>query len=124
MKNNKKPFMMKPGSRELNTPGTFRADSKAMLFKPKDFHSDTTKVKKLEKALSKRKTKPTRGDSIRLAHHKMHMDAKTQYATDPFYKEHRKEGEQIAKKFPSLNEYLSNPKNRGKLGYDYEKPKK
>ena len=52
------------------------------------------------------------------------MDAKTQYATDPFYKEHRKEGEQIAKKFPSLNEYLSNPKNRGKLGYDYEKPKK
>ena len=118
MKNNNRPFIMKPGSREVNTPGTFRADSKAMLFKPKDFHSDTTKK------LSKQKAKPTKRGSIRLAHHKMHMDAKTQYTTDPFYKEARKEGEQIAKKFPSLNEYLSNPKNRGKLGYDYEKPKK
>ena len=31
----KGPYMMKPGSKEINTPGTFRADSKAMMFKPK-----------------------------------------------------------------------------------------
>ena len=29
----KGPYMMKPGSKEINTPGTFRADSKAMMFK-------------------------------------------------------------------------------------------
>ena len=69
-----------------------------------------------------REVNPTRRDSIRLAHHKMHTDAKTQYTTHPFYAEARKEGEDIAKKFPSLNEYLNNPENRGKLGYDYEKP--
>ena len=33
MKNNNKPFMMNPGSREINTPGVFRKDSKAMMFK-------------------------------------------------------------------------------------------
>ena len=33
MKNNNKPFMMKPGSKEIDTPGSFRADSKAMMFK-------------------------------------------------------------------------------------------
>tara|TARA_R100001443_G_scaffold30084_1_gene43604 strand:- start:892 stop:1206 length:315 start_codon:yes stop_codon:yes gene_type:complete len=31
----KGPYMMNPGSKEINTPGTFRADSKAMMFKPK-----------------------------------------------------------------------------------------
>ena len=30
---NKGPYMMKPGSKEIDTPGTFRADSKAMMFK-------------------------------------------------------------------------------------------
>tara|TARA_A100000172_G_C2967617_1_gene84748 strand:- start:73 stop:537 length:465 start_codon:yes stop_codon:yes gene_type:complete len=30
---NKGPYMMNPGSKEIDTPGTFRADSKAMMFK-------------------------------------------------------------------------------------------
>ena len=33
MKNNNKPFMMNPGSKEIDTPSTFRQDSKAMMFK-------------------------------------------------------------------------------------------
>ena len=35
----KGPYMMKPGSKEINTPGTFRADSKAMMFKLNKFKS-------------------------------------------------------------------------------------
>tara|TARA_R110002012_G_scaffold66437_2_gene173501 strand:+ start:686 stop:1054 length:369 start_codon:yes stop_codon:yes gene_type:complete len=31
---NKGPYKMKPGSKEIDTPGSFRADSKAMFFKP------------------------------------------------------------------------------------------
>ena len=34
---------MNPGSREINTPGTFRADSKAMMFKPMDFKKQDLK---------------------------------------------------------------------------------
>ena len=31
---NKGPYKMKPGSKEIDTPGSFRADSKAVFFKP------------------------------------------------------------------------------------------
>tara|TARA_Y100001938_G_C7722776_1_gene250773 strand:- start:49 stop:396 length:348 start_codon:yes stop_codon:yes gene_type:complete len=64
MKNNNKPFIMKPGSREVNTPGTFRADSKAMLFKPMQTNQ--------EKAQPKIKEKPTPSsiDSTRIIGYK------------------------------------------------------
>jgi translation initiation factor RLI1 len=58
------PYMMKPGSKEIDTPGAFRADSKAMMFKknmPK-MMVDTEKLsagkKKLVEGVAKADMKP------------------------------------------------------------------
>ena len=70
MKNNNKPFMMKPGSKEIDTPGSFRADSKAMMFK-NNMPKQTDGVFK-EKAQPKIKEKPTPSsiDSTRIIGYK------------------------------------------------------
>ena len=50
---NKGPYKMKPGSKEIDTPGSFRADSKAMMFKPMQTNQ------KMNKAAPEIKEKPT-----------------------------------------------------------------
>ncbi len=64
---------------------------------------------------------PSRRDSIASAYHHNHMFHKNKnYMNDPYYDESKKRAKKIAKKFPSLDTYMRNKKNRAKIGYDYE----
>jgi len=70
---------------------------------------------------TKREEVPSRRDSIASAYHHMHTDAKTpEYMNDPYYDASKKRAKKIAEKFPSLDTYMRNKKNRAKIGYDYE----
>ena len=67
MKNNNKPFMMKPGSKEIDTPGSFRADSKAMMFK--------NNMPKQTDGVFKEKAPPSKTGKKTKSNREMYLDA-------------------------------------------------
>tara|TARA_R100000458_G_scaffold12068_1_gene9882 strand:- start:58 stop:765 length:708 start_codon:yes stop_codon:yes gene_type:complete len=88
---NKKPFMMKPGSKEIDSPGIFKANEAAMMFKnnmPKDHREGHPKpdinvdlIKRAEKEFKVRPPK-TQGDSIYLTKIMKGMGVKPQEVSD------------------------------------------
>tara|TARA_R100001244_G_C5115977_1_gene122337 strand:- start:208 stop:528 length:321 start_codon:yes stop_codon:yes gene_type:complete len=87
----------------------------------KQIKTDSTRTKSDRISSVKGESIPTRRDSIASAYHHMHTDAKTpEYMNNPYYDTSKKRAKKIAKKFPSLDAYMRNKKNRAKIGYDYE----